>query len=624
MGRTLLHRWKEILEDALLPMLRLSDSSVDEEGRLRFMTTILQRIPIDALERSELSEISRFFAARSKEKMEDQLKMILVKALNAFVHFCPRFDAETTHVLVTAFQTLMDTTSQFQRETTCVGLGKLLSFAPSEARWITESIHTVPKDRRDGLLEALGTLSRSGMELCHIIATDILEMIRRDCQNERYNFICSSVSVLSRTLENARVHGTCGEDGDAWLESLIWSLASTLVSIPSESFSKHQTPEWVKAKSCVCRVISDCVSAMHDRALQSLVVAAMDILKSKSLHGTSEKFHVPSDLLDLSALHLRFVPVAAAVIGACRMPVLESLGDTLLPEAVKIAQDIGTVEAFQLISSLLNKDSSVSLDHDLIKKSFSLSLSCPQGAIQLLKGLAMRSNDELPDAFVEDIIGNILRSPSFSPSDIKQLVVEGSFVLNISAGAVIRPGFRERISRACLGAIVPLLSPSNIPPSAAKDDEREKIAYLRGIAQQTFVFILSELPATFVVSNIALVVPILADVIGASGDDELLAASMNVFMLLVRNSGAEDMGIVFRELISRLFLLVTAHSRPRVRMLTIEALRDMSECLSSSMKASIGPMIIRSIVPALDDPKRLVRRAAAECRNAWIISLVPS
>jgi hypothetical protein len=364
---------------------------------------------------------------------------------------------------------------------------------------------------------------------------------------------------------------------------------------------------------------------MHESALHALVSATMGIMKSShEIAETSEQLCIPSDLVDPFALHQRFMPVATAVIGACPVSVLGNIREELLPEAVKIACDIGTVEAFELIASLINKDAFIAPENDLVKDSFSLALSCPQGAIQLLKGLAMRT-DDLPDSFVEEIIRNILRASLFSPSNIKQLVVEGQYVLNISAGAVIHPGFRERISRACLGAIVPLLSPHNATSTEEERlfgvAEKEEIVRLRRLAQQTFVFILSELSATFVVSNIALVVPILGDVIGISGDDELLAASMNVFMLLMRNSGAEKMGIVFRELVARLFLLVTAHTRPRIRLLTIEALRDMSECLSSSMKASIGPLIIRSIAPSLDDPKRLVRRAAAECRNTWIISL---
>jgi hypothetical protein len=33
----------------------------------------------------------------------------------------------------------------------------------------------------------------------------------------------------------------------------------------------------------------------------------------------------------------------------------------------------------------------------------------------------------------------------------------------------------------------------------------------------------------------------------------------------------------------------------------------------------VRPMVVRGLVPALDDPKRAVRRRAVACRNEWYV-----
>jgi DNA repair/transcription protein MET18/MMS19 len=61
-------------------------------------------------------------------------------------------------------------------------------------------------------------------------------------------------------------------------------------------------------------------------------------------------------------------------------------------------------------------------------------------------------------------------------------------------------------------------------------------------------------------------------------------------------------------------------ARPLVRAAALDALRALA-LLPHQRLHPVRDVVLRGLLPALDDPKRSVRRRAAACRNEWAMRL---
>ncbi|KNC99444.1 uncharacterized protein SPPG_05684 [Spizellomyces punctatus DAOM BR117] len=108
---------------------------------------------------------------------------------------------------------------------------------------------------------------------------------------------------------------------------------------------------------------------------------------------------------------------------------------------------------------------------------------------------------------------------------------------------------------------------------------------------------------------------------------ELKLATLDTFQAMLSDHEA-TLSDQAASLVTSLLKIVTAKSvatgdTMHVRMAALKVLGKLPECMDYAILHPLKPGILRDLMSALDDPKRLVRKEAANTRNKWFLLLGP-
>ncbi|CAM6010101.1 unnamed protein product [Sphagnum balticum] len=237
------------------------------------------------------------------------------------------------------------------------------------------------------------------------------------------------------------------------------------------------------------------------------------------------------------------------------------------------------------------------------------------------KGLAMRGHSRVAD--VASLLITLLLSGTDREEDgtIRMaaaqgfsIIVEDSPVcLNKAHHAVIRPLFKQRFFHSMLAPLMEAMQ-----KASAADVELSRLWLYRGLAH-----LVSGIPHSVVLTDGEKAFPLLLGGISTlcttdpSDSESLLALLLAVSGFLVDDcTGRPIAAEHVSSLVKRLLVLVQYEHSPVVRKTALQ-------CLGAVVGlpyAGVFPLrreVLKALLTALDDRKRVVRKEAVRCREAW-------
>ncbi|KAI9221353.1 Dos2-interacting transcription regulator of RNA-Pol-II-domain-containing protein [Blastocladiella britannica] len=191
------------------------------------------------------------------------------------------------------------------------------------------------------------------------------------------------------------------------------------------------------------------------------------------------------------------------------------------------------------------------------------------------------------------------------------IVADSAGVLNKAAHAVIRPLYKQRVYHRCLPRITAGISATN-PVSASRDSFMIALGHL-----------LHSVPTQVLLGSVDQILPLLMAAISLAKDDQLrndpalLEYALATLVLVAKSAPATLVPHVSTLVPRWLEIASNPYANPMsARMAALQCLREASAFQSTAV-FPLRASILRGLSYPLDDPKRLVRRAAVDCRAAW-------
>ena len=281
-------------------------------------------------------------------------------------------------------------------------------------------------------------------------------------------------------------------------------------------------------------------------------------------------------------------------------------------------------EDHQLFASLVNKRLGLVPELEVLAESIVPDASKPLGLrFWTLKALALRAHPKLSSLLKATV--QLLDSDDDSamavdnrPAQPLPLATAKQFAVLLSDDgvglskqdfAVIKPLYKQRV----LGSLKPeLIKRFQAGPAPNKAAVLLTLAgLLRSVPQQLLV---TELPE---------VLPLVLQMVGplstedATSSTELHLAALKIFLAVPTGTLIEHVGTLIPASL-RLATATTAVASSQVKVAAIELLRAFSGVTPYHHIHPFRQQVINSLGIALDDAKRAVRRAAADCRTRWL------
>ncbi|KNE73302.1 hypothetical protein AMAG_17470 [Allomyces macrogynus ATCC 38327] len=300
-------------------------------------------------------------------------------------------------------------------------------------------------------------------------------------------------------------------------------------------------------------------------------------------------------------------PVVASVLGNVQRSVAMPVPERDLVRRLLDAQMPGTTP---LVACICNKsadsdailaDSAVAARLAAVKDANALELLC-----WIAKALVMRGHKQ-GNAMVAQILG-LLHDPALQRQAARGLgIVAGEYelFLNRHSFAVTKLLYKQRVFHFCLPKII-----------EAFHSGTDKDVSLLALG-----CLLQNVPQQVLLSSIKDLVPLLLQSLapGAAQDDELVRTALATFTMMVHDA-PQVVTDHLTSLLPHLMRLSTPAGAKSMHV-RIAALQCLGE-LAALKYAALHPVkgtVLKGLGQALDDPKRMVRREAVNCRAKWYL-----
>ncbi|KAI9173300.1 hypothetical protein H9P43_007431 [Blastocladiella emersonii ATCC 22665] len=305
--------------------------------------------------------------------------------------------------------------------------------------------------------------------------------------------------------------------------------------------------------------------------------------------------------------HARTFPVFVAIVGNARRTVSLPIPEADLLTSVLGNASLPAASVGQLIGTLANK--SAAPEPILAHPHLAPILANPSDARALAiltwtaKGLLLRSHARgtaLAGVLLDLLSGPAAWARAEAARGLGVLIGDCDQVLNRDSFAVVKLLYKQRLFHYCLPRIV----------AGAGSGDRD--AYLLALGH-----LLQNVPQQVLLGSVKDLVPLLLAALSAT-DPDLLVSTASTFALMTKNAPAAVADHV-AALVPLLLALANDGGRVHPMRVRIAALNTLA-ALATLKFAVLFPVkgsVLRGLAGAVDDPKRLVRRAAVNCRAQW-------
>eukprot|EP00042_Codosiga_hollandica_P058429 m.880883 g.880883 ORF g.880883 m.880883 type:complete len:1009 (-) comp59857_c0_seq3:150-3176(-) len=373
------------------------------------------------------------------------------------------------------------------------------------------------------------------------------------------------------------------------------------------------------------RLVADtirlCVLASNDTVQADLTENVLQLFSSGRCAFLTEPLDdfrpLDSSTLSPSADMVALFSAVVSNVSRSVLAKFPALWESILPQLVavaRLAHSQPTVSRLAMCAAaILNKISEDQAVASLAASTLSLlqaDLCAGEAAninslyvlIWLAKGLVLRAHP-LGPLFIKEILECLSRSTLAKVASDAFVIIleETSKLLNKASHAVIRPLYKQRFFQENIAV---LLSGHEQAHDASKGFYLMALSnLLLGVPKQLLV---SELPKVF---------PMLLESVRAT-DPILQETTLKTLRSLTVDAPELLSGHV-RTLVEATSTLALQATTMAVRLAALQALTSLTVLPPHKVLPYVAD-VVRGIVPALDDRKRLVRQEAVICRAAWI------
>ncbi|KAG0131695.1 putative DNA repair/transcription protein [Tuber indicum] len=226
-----------------------------------------------------------------------------------------------------------------------------------------------------------------------------------------------------------------------------------------------------------------------------------------------------------------------------------------------------------------------------------------QTVLWITKAIVVRG-DKYGTEVTEKVV-TLLGDKNYGPIASKGFVVllgDDEFITK-SNYAIIRPLTKQKIFTFCVPKIV---------EGFRTADSTTKPNYLVALSN-----ILRNMPPTVILPELGRLLPLLLQSLDLP-DPNVKSATIETLLITVTES-ADAMKEHISSLSARLLNACTNREEnpPRIRSAALRCLKAFPRALRTDLLLPYKRQVIRSLVTALDDPKRSVRKEAVDCRARW-------
>lgn len=306
---------------------------------------------------------------------------------------------------------------------------------------------------------------------------------------------------------------------------------------------------------------------------------------------------VQSSLSDIFEFLTRIVGICLSTTNEIQHHSLAQLAASILnkwdqePELIQFAQE-------QALGELLNQLSSISESEINRRKSLYLFL-------WLTKALVLRTHQLGYDCIGQII--NLFSDPILGKQSAEGIgiIINESDILNRQGFANIKFLYKQRLFNYCVPIIIERFKSS---------DDVTKHNYLMALSH-----LLRNIPKQVMMGDLPSLFPLLIYSL-SSVDPDLRASTIDTLYII-----SFDAPHIISEHISSLIPLLlsltqmTDINTMKVRMAALQCLGTFPDTIPYDVLYPFKAKVIKELLKALDDKKRLVRKEAVDCRNKWFL-----
>ncbi|KAJ1504979.1 mms19 nucleotide excision repair [Coelomomyces lativittatus] len=400
---------------------------------------------------------------------------------------------------------------------------------------------------------------------------------------------------------------------------ILSSLVDLIGTAPEESLSSLLSTILLVLNSSKTILTASLKSTIHisttrkfvDNTLYSICEVASEM--TRKLSSISEEESIIRLVFDQNLLSNPFTfPISACVLANMHPSVpLPLTASQFLYQALE-TPGLPIRYTSKWIATLINKSNDP--DELLIHPSLRSRLSHVDAntfhlSLWMTKALMMRSHDA-GFSYCEELI-SYLSSDNlevrFQVADkLGILVEESKTVLHADSHALVKPIYKQRIFEFCISKIAVLFY------NSTSDQLGVLIIALRQL--------LNKITKEVLLASAKELAPLLLVGLGhLSCDDASLLSFIHTFEVIILEA-SDIASLHVQSLVQLLLNLLDPNTRKlQIRIAVLTCLSAITQ-LKYSVRHPLKHIVIRGLLASLDDPKRIVRQHAVNCRSLWYLS----